>query len=211
MIIFLDGTIIHNGPFCIHLDVHGVGYQINTPLSVNEHISLEKLENKKLKLHTRIIYREDARKIFGFLSENEAQLFDFLRTLSGIGPQIAMNLISTYEINSLLEILRSKKIDKLQKVPKVGKSKAEKILFESKSKSKKLDSIFEKMSLAASNQSVKPTTNDDEILINALLSLGFQEKEILKAIAKTEVKLSQDKPLNHDNIEIWIRHCLQEI
>ncbi|HRP69978.1 MAG TPA: Holliday junction ATP-dependent DNA helicase RuvA, partial [Turneriella sp.] len=194
-------------PFFVVLDCGGVGYGVRIPGNVYEAIIAGGYDTnqKKFSLVTRSIYSEDNAQLFGFLTENEAQLFDFVRSLSGFGPQAAMGILSTLGADGLLDALLQQNVAALVKVPGVGKTKAEKLCFEANTKKAKLEKL-----LKAPNQPKRADDASDEILTQALLSLGYSTKEIQSASEKLKNK---EKPatVTRENLQEWIRLFLQQL
>ena len=185
MIHSLRGKIVKLRPWEIILDVNGVGYFVRITLQTYEKIQSTNLI--EVFIHSRVIYRENEQLIYGFLQEEEAELFDFLRSLQGIGPQLAGNLISTLGTDDLLSAIEYDNHKMLIKVPKVGKNMAEKILFEAKNKQKKLDNIKAGLNKQINKQNKDEKTDShiqdrqilesfNEQLEEGLSQLGFQKK-----------------------------------
>lgn len=209
MIFFLTGIPIRVEPFFVVLDCNGVGYGARIPVNVYQAIVSGGYDTsrKPFTLSVRSVYSEDNAQLFGFLNESEAQLFDFIRSLHGFGPQAAMNLISTIGGAELLLALRQSDIQLLTKVPGVGKTKAEKLCFEAKSKKSKLDKLASAPGSASKEN--KEVGVKSELLVQALLSLGYSQREIEQAAAKIN-KLPELPPtLARENIQDWIRLYLK--
>ena len=192
-------------PWEIVLEAGGVGYQIKITLEAYEQLKKKMGQEGKGEafFHTRIIYRENERTIYGFLTEEEVQLFDFIRSLQGIGPQLSCNLISTLGARHLLDAIEKADSESLIKVPKVGKTIAEKIIFESAQKKKKLFSM--KSSLGIIDIQREPEDQLWEQLEEALLQLGFQKKELLKAKEKINKANIEKPPQEKAYVQEWIR------
>ncbi len=168
MIAKLTGLIDTLKPTEIILDVSGVGYLVNIPLT-----AFEKLQNEKhavLFIYT--LHKEDQLKLFGFLNESDKDIFSILLNISGIGPSIAMSILSSISISMLVDSVKNQNTGLLTKIPGIGKSKAEKLIFELKNKIKKID-IY--------SQTPGPVSYSNEA-VEALVSLGFDEFKALKAV-----------------------------
>ncbi|MBV6493949.1 MAG: Holliday junction ATP-dependent DNA helicase RuvA [Turneriella sp.] len=207
MIYSLTGIPTRVEPFFVVLECHGVGYGVRIPGSVYDAIVSGGFDNakKNFTLVTRSIYAEDNAQLFGFLSEKEAALFDFVRSLPGFGPSAAMGIISTLGADVLLNSLIHDDVASLVKVPGVGKTKAQKLCFEAGTKKAKL----EKLSAAAS-ATMRTSDETDELLTQALMSLGYSSKEIQVA---TEKLKNKDKPekVTRENLQEWIKLFLQQL
>ncbi|MDH5719074.1 MAG: Holliday junction branch migration protein RuvA [Spirochaetia bacterium] len=214
MIYSIKGKIISLSPFFAIIESGGVGYGLHIPIEVHDKLSKE--NQKEILLYTRFIQNETEQHLFGFLKEVEVKLFDFLRNLQGIGPKMALNLMSTGGSYNLINMLILEQKEALLKIPGIGKLKAEKILFESKQKIKKLESL--KQSIAAEDISgdVSPQasleTSFENQIEEALVSLGFQKKEIENAKNKI-LRLDKTKlPAEEKGVlQEWVRLYLSLI
>ncbi|GAB4427906.1 MAG: Holliday junction branch migration protein RuvA [Turneriella sp.] len=206
MIFSLTGIPVHVEPFFVVLECAGVGYGARIPVNVYQAIVAGSYDTgkKAFSLITRSVYSEDNAQLFGFLDQAEAQLFDFIRSLHGFGPQAAMNLISTIGGAELLQALKESDVNALTKVPGVGKTRAEKLCFEAKSKRARLD----KLSGQPGKQSAAVPSHD-ELLVQALISLGYSQKEIDQAAEK--IRKLPDLPVaaTRENLQDWIRLYLR--
>ena len=110
MIATITGQLIHKSPAYVIVDVHGVGYQIFTPLSTFYHLP-EIKESVTLKTYTHV--REDALQLFGFLTTEEKDLFVLLITISGIGPKLAINILSGMPVAELVSAVRQGDVARL--------------------------------------------------------------------------------------------------
>jgi Holliday junction DNA helicase RuvA len=208
MIFSLTGVPIQVEPFFIVLECGGVGYGARIPINVYQAVVAGGYDTaqKPFTLVTRSVYSEDSAQLFGFLDQAEAQLFDFIRSLHGFGPQAAMNLISTIGGAELLEALKAGDVKTLTKVPGVGKTRAEKLCFEAKSKKARL----KKLSESAGKQSVQ-TVTQDELLVQALFSLGYSQKEIDQAADKIRKLPNLPHAPTRENLQDWIRLYLRHL
>ena len=208
MISFLVGKIHKLSPLIVHLNVNGVGYRIHTTLSVTEKLNTFD-KNKEIIFYTRVQYTESSQSIFGFLNEYDVELFDFLVSLHGIGPKIVMSILSYCDIEEFLNSLEQGKSHILTTVPGIGKSKAEKILFEAKNKNKKLENIISQFPKTI-NSNTSPELNlIRSILTDSLETLGFNKKEIDLAEKKIQIHDSNLPALDKNTIQIWIRTFLK--
>lgn len=192
MIAKLKGKIDELKPAELILDVNGVGYQIFISFTTYEKI--QRKDNIELFIYT--LHKEDQLKLFGFISENEKQLFSTLLTISGIGPAVALSILSDIESDVLLEAVQNNNILLLTRIPGIGKSKAEKLIFELKRKIRKLENYCAPVSKKTS------VRND---AIEALISLGFSESEASKAVTDIIEKFD-DVP-----IEKLIKNALKNL
>src|SRR5512146_1103658 len=123
----LSGVLLEKNPPQIVLDVQGVGYEVDVPMST--FYNLPAL-NEKVVLHTQLIVREDAHLLYGFLSNEERIAFRQLLKISGVGPKLALSVLSGLSLNDLAVAVANKEAGRLTKIPGVGKKTAERLLLE---------------------------------------------------------------------------------
>lgn len=176
MITFLHGTLVEALPTQVTIEVSGVGYAALIPLS-----SFDKLPQlgQQVKLLTHLVVREDSHTLYGFMTDAERELFRLLvSTVSGIGPKIALNILSGISVNAFRSAVVSGDVKMLSQISGVGKKTAERIIIELKDKLGKA-SAFEASSaprgLSDSDQKI-----NDAVL--ALEALGFKPAEAQEAI-----------------------------
>ena len=160
----LLGTLLEKNPPQILLDVQGVGYEVNVPMST--FYNLPAL-NERVVLHTQLIVREDAHLLFGFGTLEERAAFRELLKISGVGPKLALSVLSGLSLADLADAVARKESGRLTKIPGVGKKTAERLLLE-------LQGKFIS-SVQSSAKGAAPTHSGD--VLNALLGLGYSEKE----------------------------------
>jgi Holliday junction DNA helicase RuvA len=161
----LTGVLLEKNPPQILLEVQGVGYQVDVPMST--FYNLPAL-NEKIVLHTQHIVREDAQLLYGFLSLDERIAFRQLLKISGVGPRLALSVLSGLSLADLASAVASKEVARLTKIPGVGKKTAERLLLELQGKFAKID---------AAGVSLNASASPDNDITNALLALGYKEKE----------------------------------
>ena len=169
MIARLSGKIIDIKPSEIILDVGGVGYRLLIPFSTFEKIS--NLSEATLHVHTYV--RDDQFKLFGFFTETEKKFFSVLISINGVGPVLALNILSGTGMDQFIESVKNDDADSLVKIPGIGRNKAEKIVFELRRKINKINGLS---TIDAGNKTI---TGD---ALEALVSLGFDEKKSVQAI-----------------------------
>jgi Holliday junction DNA helicase RuvA len=177
MIAQLRGTLVEKHPNQAVVDVHGVGYDVAIPISTYSALPDTGAE-VKLKVHTHV--REDAIALFGFVSQEEKALFERLIAVSGIGPKLAITVLSGLATQDLITAIRSSQADRLVRIPGVGKKTAERMILELKDK---LDGIG---STAIAAPAEKPAIlSDIEVdVLSALINLGCQRSAAETAIRK---------------------------
>lgn len=183
MIARLAGTLAEKTPGRIVLDVQGVGYDLQVPLSTF-YVVGEPGSAVTLRVHTHV--REDVLALYGFATSLEQDLFERLISISGIGPKLALSVLSGIEPPDLVRAIRAQDVARLTAIPGVGKKTAERIGLELKDR---LPS-----SLHAAAGSLEPPEPEDQLradLLSALLNLGYQRGAAEKAI-ESVLKSSPD-------------------
>ena len=161
----LAGILLEKNPPQILLDVQGVGYEVDVPMST--FYNLPAL-HEKVVLHTQFVVREDAQLLYGFLTNEERIAFRQLLKISGVGPKLALSVLSGLSINDLTVAIVNKDAARLTKIPGVGKKTAERLLLE-------LQGKFSVSGPASAHSTIAASASSD--IINALQALGYNEKE----------------------------------
>jgi len=179
MIALLTGRVAFKAPTHLTLDVQGVGYEVFIPLST--YYALPDLQdNVTLSIHTHV--REDAIQLFGFLTAAEKESFLLLTAVSGIGPKLALSVLSTLPVPDLMSSIQAGDIEKLATVPGIGKKSAARIALELKEKASRFQSFSGSGTMAASSADGNPVLED---ALSALVNLGYRAqdvKEVLKRL-----------------------------
>ncbi len=168
MIGFLSGKIISIKPTQLLLDVNGVGYQVFISISTFEKIN----ESSNVSLHIHTIVREDAINLYGFYSVEEKQMFELLISISGIGPKVALSILSGISVDDLSDAIIKGDVGRLVSIPGVGRKTAERIVLELKSKV----SDFETEFTSRTDYSIRQQA------ISALVTLGYNQKNSEKVV-----------------------------
>lgn len=192
MIAKLKGKIDELKPTELILDVNGVGYKLSIPFSTYEKI--QGVEEISLFVYT--LHKEDQFRLFGFNSEQEKHIFSTLLNISGIGPSMALSILSGISIDMLIEAVSTENISLLVKVPGIGKTKAEKLVFELKRKLKNIENLSDKKAMA-------PSIKNDAV--DALASLGFDEFKSMKIADE----ILRENP--EISLEVLIKKSLQTL
>lgn len=168
MIGYLKGKIISSKPTQLLLEVNGVGYSIG--ISINTFEKVVDKDEISLFIHTHV--KEDSLSLYGFFSEPEKDMFELLISISGIGPKIALGLLSGISVESLKEAIEEGNISRIVAVPGIGRKTAERLILELRSK---VDNI----TLADTD---KTNTSIKNEAISALTTLGYNIKIAEKAV-----------------------------
>jgi Holliday junction DNA helicase RuvA len=178
LIALLSGNIVHKSVNQIIVDVNGVGYRLLIPLS--SFYSLPEEGAVKLHVHTHV--REDAISLFGFLTLEEKEMFVLLLTISGVGPKLALNILSNIPVNDLKCALTQGNVKQLSSLPGIGKKTAERLVLELKEKIPK--GTFE---TAAAGTPATTAGDQREDALSALVNLGYKENLSKKALDNLEI------------------------
>jgi Holliday junction DNA helicase RuvA len=171
----LTGILLEKNPPQILLDVQGVAYELDVPMSTFYNLPVL---HERVVLHTQLIVREDAHLLYGFSSNEERIAFRLLLKISGVGPKLALSVLSGLSLNDLAIAVANKEAGRLTKIPGVGKKTAERLLLE-------LQGKFAATGTSAARDTATASSGND--IVNALLALGYNEKEAdwaVKQLAK---------------------------
>ena len=177
MIGHLRGTLIDKRPSQVLLDVAGVGYQVQIPLST--FYALGELKDViSLLIHTHV--REDALVLYGFLTAREKHFFELLISASGVGPSLALKILSGMSVDDLIPAIRAGDLPALTRIPGVGKKTAERIVVELRDKLAQME--------AASPAEEKPAARGGLAgdVVSALLNLGYDRRAAEKAAEEAQ-------------------------
>ncbi|MBP6901987.1 MAG: Holliday junction branch migration protein RuvA [Burkholderiaceae bacterium] len=166
----LSGTLAEKSPPQVLLDVNGVGYEVDVPMS--SFYNLPAL-GERVVLLTHQVFREDAQQLFGFLTAEERATFRQLIKISGIGPKMALSLLSGLSVAELTQAVTQQQVGRLVKVPGIGKKTAERLLLELKGK------LGPELALAGGAAVASDAQAD---IVQALIALGYSEKEAAAAL-----------------------------
>ena len=171
MIAQLRGAILRKGPQEVVVDVAGVGYKVAIPVSTFYRLG-EPGSEVELRTYTHV--REDTLALYGFLTGAEQELFERLISVGGVGPKLAVNILSGIEVPELVAALRTSDVSRLTRVPGVGKKTAERLIVELK----------DKMPAAVPEETpMAPATGrPKEDLLSALVNLGYSRGEVERGV-----------------------------
>ncbi len=178
MIALLSGKIAYKGISHIVVDTQGVGYRVFIPLTTFYELP-EAGESVTLHIHTSV--KEDAINLFGFYTLQERELFQLMISVSGIGPKVAMNILSGISSAELLEAISGGNLAKLVTIPGIGKKMAERLILELKEKAiKKM--AADQIPVTDARQKQKEMIRED--VLSALVNLGYKANAARDALDK---------------------------
>lgn len=189
MITHLTGKLVEKNPTNLVVECNGVGYELK--ISLHTFSSIGSDENAFV--YTRHIVREDAQLLYGFSSKEEREMFDHLISVSGIGPNTAMIMLSSLTPDEIAHAITSEDVKTIQGVKGIGAKTAQRVIVDLKDK-------MLKMSFSTENLFVQNNTNRFDAL-TALASLGFDKKAAEKALDK----IAEDQ----DSVEDLIKKALK--
>jgi Holliday junction DNA helicase RuvA len=175
----LTGVLLEKNPPQVLVDVNGVGYEVEVPMSTFYNLPQT---GERVTLHTQFIVREDAQLLYGFASDRERATFRQLLKVNGIGAKSALGILSGLSVEDLAQAIALQEANLLTRIPGIGKKTAERLLLELKDKLG-----FEAASPSAGTAQAHSTGHDT---LNALLALGYNEREALAAVKQLPADIS---------------------
>ena len=178
----IKGQIISKNPPEVLLEVGGIGYELLCPMS-----TFYQLDNSSedTLLYTHLSIKEDSHTLFGFISKDEKNMFRELIRVNGVGPKVALAILSHLSVSSLVDCIMSEDADLLAKTPGIGKKTALKLIVELQDRLDKVELVNASTSTIAHKMSYNPNAKQ---ALAALQSLGFKTKEANKMVSKIEDK-----------------------
>ena len=174
MIGSLNGRLIEKNPTELLIECSGVGYEVK--ISLNTYTQLS--DSEQIKLHTKLIVREDAQILYGFFTKEEREMFNYLISVSGIGPNTAMIMLSSLIPEEIAHAIQTDDVITIQGIKGIGAKTAQRVIIDLKGKVIKFSSSSETFDLKGNK------TRFDAL--NALVSLGFDKKSTEKVLDKID-------------------------
>jgi Holliday junction DNA helicase RuvA len=199
MIVLLQGLLMDKTVEHAVVDVHGVGYQADIPLStyyvlpdVGEHVTLR----------TTLYVRDDAMRLYGFGTETERSIFEMLIAVSSIGPRLALNMLSSIPAGELQTCIAQAEVARLQTIPGIGRKTAERVVLE-------LQEKVARLAVTPSGLPREAVPLDEQVVgdvMSALLNLGYKRSEAQRAVQAARRK-RDGRPV----LETLLKDALQQI
>lgn len=176
----LRGMLAEKQPPHLILDVQGVGYELEVPMS-----TLYRLPplGESVTLHTHMVVREDAQLLYGFFERRERELFRELIRLNGVGPKLALALMSSLDVDELVRCVKAQDTTALTRVPGVGKKTAERLLVELKDRFKAWEAVPGVAAFALTSHLADTAPSAENDAVSALISLGYKPQEASRAVS----------------------------
>jgi Holliday junction DNA helicase RuvA len=166
----LSGTLLEKNPPQLLLDVQGVAYEVDVPMSTFYNLPGT---GERITLYTHLVVREDAHLLYGFGTDNERRAFRQLVKISGIGARTALSVLSGLSVAELAQVVTLQDPGRLMKIPGIGKKTAERLLLELK------DKLGVDLTTTVGIHRAPPASSD---ILHALLALGYSDKEAVSAV-----------------------------
>lgn len=186
----LSGVLLEKNPPNLLLDVSGVGYEVSVPMSTYYNLPGN---GGQVTLFTHLVVREDAHLLFGFATESERATFRQLLSVNGVGPKVALAVLSGLSVADLTQAVAQQESGRLTKIPGIGKKTAERLLLELRDK---LGAV------GVASESARGASDARHDIVTALIALGYHEREASTAV----------KPLTAEvSLEEGIRQALKSL
>lgn len=189
MITYLNGRLVEKTPTVLVIECGGIGYEVR--ISLNTFSAIGKDES--IKIFTQFVVREDAQILYGFATKEEREMFNYLVSVSGIGPNTAILMLSGLSPSEIVHAITSEDVDTIKGVKGIGNKTAQRVIVDLKDKMLKFEVSDENVS--SSNNRLRFDA------LTALVSLGFDKKTAEKAINKVTNE--------QDSVELLIKDALK--
>lgn len=180
----LKGTLLSKQPPTLLLDVNGVGYEVDAPMST--FYQLPEI-NQEIILHTHLVVREDVQQLCGFISETERSMFRSLIKINGVGPKLALSILSAISANDFALCIQNNDTSTLVRLPGVGKKTAERLVIEMRDKLKD----WQESSSANGEEAegmidIQHNANPVEEAVSALIALGYKPPQASRMVSQID-------------------------
>ena len=199
MIVLLQGLLMDKTVEHAVIDVHGVGYQADIPLSTYYVLPGA---GERVTLRTTLYVREDTMRLYGFATQEERSIFEMLITVSSIGPRLALNMLSSIPALELQACIAQAEVARLQTIPGIGRKTAERVVLELQEKITKLDAT-------PSGLPRESVPSDEQVVsdvVSALLNLGYKRNEAQRAVQAAR-RERDERP----EVETLLKDTLQKL
>ena len=198
MIGFLRGTLLKKQPPLLILDVNGVGYEIDAPMTT--FYILPDIGNE-IEIFTHLVVRDDAHLLFGFATENERLLFRSLIKVNGVGAKMALTILSGIETDEFSQCVQNNDAERLTKLPGVGKKTAERLIVEMRDRLGNLPKTT-----TQKNKTINVYTTPVDEAVSALISLGYKQPEASRYV----LAIANDNMSSEELIREALKHSIKK-
>ena len=198
MIGFLRGTLLKKQPPLLILDVKGVGYEIDAPMTT--FYILPDIGNE-IEIFTHLVVRDDAHLLFGFATENERLLFRSLIKVNGVGAKMALTILSGIETDEFSQCVQNNDAERLTKLPGVGKKTAERLIVEMRDRLGNLPKTT-----TQKNKTINVYTTPADEAVSALISLGYKPPEASRYV----LAIANDNMSSEELIREALKHSIKK-
>jgi Holliday junction DNA helicase RuvA len=198
MIGFLRGTLLKKQPPLLILDVKGVGYEIDAPMTT--FYVLPDVGNE-IEIFTHLVVRDDAHLLFGFATENERLLFRSLIKVNGVGAKMALTILSGIETDEFSQCVQNNDAERLTKLPGVGKKTAERLIVEMRDRLGNLPKTT-----TQKNKTINVYTTPADEAVSALISLGYKPPEASRYV----LAIANDNMSSEELIRGALKHSIKK-
>ena len=188
MISFLKGIIVEKRAPELVIDVNGIGYLVTA--SMNTFYDLP-AEGEAVNLYTHLIVREDAQSLFGFSQVRERQLFTTLIKVNGVGPKMAITILSSINANDFVNCIQNNDTATLVRLPGVGKKTAERLVLDMRDRLQDWQVNLKQTSDISNTETI--INNNTQDAISALIALGYKSHEAKRAVDNLDTELSSEE------------------
>jgi Holliday junction DNA helicase RuvA len=189
MIGLLNGRLIEKNPTELLIDCSGVGYEVK--ISLNTYSLLP--EGEAIRIYTKLIVREDAQLLYGFYTKEEREMFNHLVSVSGIGPNTAMIMLSSLKTDEIANAIQTEDVRTIQGIKGIGAKTAQRVIIDLKGKVLKF---------SANSENIFSQNNTNRFdALTALVSLGFDKKSVEKVLDKIDT--------GEQTVEVLIKEALR--
>jgi Holliday junction DNA helicase RuvA len=178
---FLKGRLAVKQPPMLLVDVNGVGYELEAPMSTFYGLPAA---GESVALFTHLVVREDAHILFGFGTEAERRLFRGLLKVSGVGPRIALGILSGASVDDFARIVEAEDVAMLTRIPGIGRKTAERVIIEMRDSVRKIAGAHSAGAQAAVSVSAPPSPQSEAFA--ALIALGYKPPEVVRLLKSAE-------------------------
>lgn len=195
---FVEGEVAYAGPDYLVIREGGIGYRVVCPRPYLWE------EGNRVRLYTHPVIREDGWTLYGFPDRNERDLFSLLLEVSGIGPKAGLTILARGSVGEVVSAIRREDLNFLTRLPGIGKKTAQRIVLDLKDKLKDFDAPVVQAAASSSDPEWTASGLAGEA-IEALMALGYNEKEASRAVREARKQLGDGEP----PLDEWIRQALQ--